>query len=402
MAISWADAEQLYQHTQLISENSSSAVWLGECKLNHRPVCIKMVKKGSSTSSRLLTKIIREISLFKKMDHPLVAPLYLWYENVESSCLVMEHLGSGSVLDYVNTKGPVSESLGKRLFTQLVLVLDYLHNDLHIAHRDIKAENIMLDSDHNIRIIDFGLSAEFSEKDPVLFSKCGSPAYVAPEVIMEKGYTKSADIWSAGIVLYALFCGRLPFDSANHGELNHRILNCEPEFPSHINAEVRYIIRRMLNKDPSTRITSVELKDSAFFSRIEAEHINHIKSRFCDTNNITYRTDPHIINLISSYGLDPSSINQCLFLREFDIPTSMYRLIRREQMNHMLSDRSKVFETYPTVQNKNSISKNASISKRPSIEAFLNHNTAKGPRSYNPTASYKDIRTHFRKPQVIE
>jgi serine/threonine protein kinase len=115
----------------------------------------------------------------------------------------MEYVENGNLLDYVNNQGKLSESQGRSYFIQLVFVLEYLHSEKRIAHRDLKCENLLLDRNKNLKVIDFGLSNSFSVDNPVLLSICGSPAYAAPEVVFGSSYTMVVDIWSG----CSPFCG---------------------------------------------------------------------------------------------------------------------------------------------------------------------------------------------------
>jgi serine/threonine protein kinase len=149
------------------------------------------------------------------MHHPFVTELFQALDDDTNYYLVMEFVEHGNMLDYVNLNGRVNEDQARRFFTQLIWVLEYLHFERKVAHRDLKCENVLLDRYDNIRLIDFGLSTAFSDLNPQLATACGSPAYAAPEMVKGNQYTKSADIWSAGILLFAVCTGYLPFDDDN-------------------------------------------------------------------------------------------------------------------------------------------------------------------------------------------
>ncbi|OHS98337.1 CAMK family protein kinase [Tritrichomonas foetus] len=175
--------------------------------------------------------------------------------------IVMEYLENGTLLEYVNKNGPLSEDSASRVFSQLISVLDYLHNTMNIIHRDIKAENIMFDKNMNIRIIDFGFSKILSSNMQIVTTSCGSPGYASPELISGFPYRTSSDIWSAGIVLYAMTTGSLPFQSFNTQRSIELIMNSDPQYPSRLSSILVDLLDKLLTKDPDLRITLDQIKE---------------------------------------------------------------------------------------------------------------------------------------------
>jgi len=167
----------------------------------------------------------------------------------------LELVDNGSVLDLINTWKMVPEVKCRRLFCQLIAALQYLHCDRQIVHRDIKSENILLDSSMNIRLIDFGFANVFDNENPLLKTTCGSPFYMAPEVIKNEPYTAAADIWSAGVVLYTMLVGHLPFQSDNVGLLLQSIVSADPVIPAQVSSDARSLLTGLLKKDPKSRMT---------------------------------------------------------------------------------------------------------------------------------------------------
>ena len=325
--------ENGFETISLISESRFSQVYLAKSLVTNLKVVIKITDIERSNGS---IRFIREMALFKRMDHPLIASLYHWFEDGRFLYLVMEYLPSGSILDYINKKGPVPESFGKKIFTQFVLILEYLHKEQFICHRDIKAENVLFDLNYNVRLIDFGLSTEFNESSPTLYTACGSPAYVAPEIILQKGYTKSADIWSAGILLFAIMSGYLPFDSKDSSEIPNLIINEKLIFPSYFSQNLKQLLNGMLDKDPNTRFTLNQIKNHLWFSNIEFKRIEKIRNLFDNIFNLNYKIDEKILNILKNYSIDIENLSQSLFLQEFDECSVLYRLFRREKINEIL------------------------------------------------------------------
>jgi serine/threonine protein kinase len=149
-----------------------------------------------------LTQINREISFLKMLNHPLVVSFYETTEDENNFYIIMEFLENGSLIDLIHKNDNFPESVAQRYFAEIFGSIEYLHAEMRISHRDLKPENIMLDGHDHVRIIDFGLSHCFNLEDDTFRTKCDTPAYCAPEILLGKPYTKSVDFWSVGIILY--------------------------------------------------------------------------------------------------------------------------------------------------------------------------------------------------------
>jgi carbon catabolite-derepressing protein kinase len=165
--------------------------------------------------------------------------------------LIQEYVENGTLLAYVNQHEHLPEIQARRLFTQLISALEYLHSTKMVMHRDIKAENVLLDEHWNVRLIDFGLSHAFTQNNPRLHTACGSPAYAAPEMIVGHSYTKAADIWSAGITLFVLLAGKVPL---------------KIEYPEWFTPGAVNLLNRMLVAEPAERITIAEIRSHGWFA----------------------------------------------------------------------------------------------------------------------------------------
>ena len=163
-----------YTMVQMIGTGASSTVWKATQNRSNFTVAIKVIPKENLSSPSKITRFTREIELLKRAEHPLIVDFYQHIEDEENHYVVMEYIPNGSLADYIQSNGPLTEQMTKRIFVQIFMVLSYLHQTVHIVHRDLKAENILLDKNMNIRIIDFGLSKSF-EKDTAIFNTlCGS------------------------------------------------------------------------------------------------------------------------------------------------------------------------------------------------------------------------------------
>ncbi|EAY20266.1 CAMK family protein kinase [Trichomonas vaginalis G3] len=190
----------------------------------------------------------------------------------------MENLFDGSLLSYANKNGPMKEEDAAVIFSELIIALRYLHDECNIAHRDIKAENILLDENHNIRLIDFGISRIHDIETEYMKTNCGSILYAAPEIISEKGYTKSVDIWSAGVLLYAIVVGHFPFEENNYKNLTHKIVYSNVEYPPCLSILLTDLLQKMLVKDPTQRITIKEILDHPWLKKYAVNIENLLKS----------------------------------------------------------------------------------------------------------------------------
>lgn len=275
-----------------LGSGSFASVWLAQHTITGFKVAIKIIYKSSLTSEEAVTRFNRECALLKQMDHPFISDLFEIIEDPENYYLIMEYVDHGNMLNYVNTNGRLSEDRARHYFCQLVSALDYLHNEKFVAHRDLKAENVLLDVHDNIRLIDFGLSNVFSKDSPELKTACGSPAYAAPEMIQGHPYTKAADIWSAGILLYAMVVGRLPYDDPNIQKLLTKIVTEEVHYPSSLSFSLVDLLKRLLVKNPEQRITLTRLKEHPWFSQSEYKTIMEFNYFRNTGGNVFYNPSP--------------------------------------------------------------------------------------------------------------
>lgn len=242
-----------YHFERQIGEGSTGTVWLATHDNTKSLVAIKVMAKEKFSN---LEQINREIEALEKIDHPYIAQLYEVLETNTHLYIVLEYAKNGSIRDYVNSKGRMTEMIANKFFAQLLTVLDYLHNDLHIAHRDLKCENILLDENNDIRVVDFGLS---HSAETLMSTFCGSSAYCAPEVVRGEEYNTNADVWSAGVVLFSVMAGNLPFYDDDVNKLFMKIINIEPSIPSYLSSQVTDMFREIFQKDPQKRITVKKL-----------------------------------------------------------------------------------------------------------------------------------------------
>ena len=214
----------------------------------------------------MLLSIEREIVIMKLVKHPNVMRLYDVWETSSELYLILEYVEGGELFDYLCTRGRLAPPEALACFQQIIAAVDYCHR-FGVAHRDLKPENLLMDRQGNIKVADFGMAAwQTGAREGLLQTACGSPHYAAPEVVMGRAYDgRASDIWSCGVILFALLAGRLPFDDEDLGTLLDKVKSGQYEMPKGIEPEARDLIERMLQRDVEKRITMPEILVHPFF-----------------------------------------------------------------------------------------------------------------------------------------
>uniref|UniRef100_A0A8C4GT03 Protein kinase domain-containing protein n=1 Tax=Dicentrarchus labrax TaxID=13489 RepID=A0A8C4GT03_DICLA len=210
-----------YRLEKTLGKGQTGLVKLGVHCITGQKVAIKIVNREKLSES-VLMKVEREIAILKLIEHPHVLKLHDVYENNKYLYLVLEHVSGGELFDYLVKKGRLTPKEARKFFRQIISALDFCHSH-SICHRDLKPENLLLDEKNNIRIADFGM-ASLQVGDSLLETSCGSPHYACPEVIRGEKYDgRRADVWSCGVILFALLVGALPFDHDNLRQLLEKV-----------------------------------------------------------------------------------------------------------------------------------------------------------------------------------
>ena len=225
-------------------------------------------------SEQVLLSLEREIVVMKLIEHPNIIQLYDVWETSTELYLILEYVEGGELFEYLCEKGRLSTNEALGYFQQIIAAMDYCHR-FNVAHRDLKPENLLLDENMNIKVADFGMAA-WQQTDSLLQTACGSPHYAAPELIRGEAYKgSSADIWSCGVILYALLAGRLPFDDEDLITLLNKVKAGDFEIPDAIDPLAKDLIRKMLQKDASRRITIADIQVHPFFTSQKPKAVDH-------------------------------------------------------------------------------------------------------------------------------
>nr|CAX73676.1 SNF1A/AMP-activated protein kinase [Schistosoma japonicum] len=228
-------------------------------------VAVKIVNRDKIKALDVAGKLRREILNLWLFRHPHIIKLYQVISTPTDIFMIMEYVSGGELFDFIVKSGRLSEKEARKFFQQIISGVAYCHRH-KVVHRDLKPENLLLDSNQNVKIADFGLS-NIMQDGEFLRTSCGSPNYAAPEVISGKLYAgPEVDVWSCGVILYALLCGTLPFDDEHIPTLFKKIKAGYFHLPETLSAGVRDLLRRMITVDPIKRATIEEIRRHPWFS----------------------------------------------------------------------------------------------------------------------------------------
>ncbi|KAI3447847.1 hypothetical protein Pfo_004512 [Paulownia fortunei] len=231
-------------------------------------VAIKSINKQRILKGNLAAHIKREIFIMRRLRHPHIVRLHEVLATKTKIYFVMEFAKGGELFAKI-AKGRFSEDLSRKYFQQLISAVDYCHSH-GVFHRDLKPENLLLDENWELKVTDFGLSAVTDQirPDGLLHTLCGTPAYVAPEILAKKGYDGAkVDVWSCGVILFVLNAGYLPFNDSNLMAMYRKIYKGEFRCPKWTSPDLKRFLTRILDPNPSTRITVHEILNDPWFKK---------------------------------------------------------------------------------------------------------------------------------------
>ncbi|XP_069853599.1 MAP/microtubule affinity-regulating kinase 3 isoform X3 [Dipodomys merriami] len=346
-----------YRLLKTIGKGNFAKVKLARHILTGREVAIKIIDK-TQLNPTSLQKLFREVRIMKILNHPNIVKLFEVIETEKTLYLIMEYASGGEVFDYLVAHGRMKEKEARAKFRQIVSAVQYCHQK-RIVHRDLKAENLLLDADMNIKIADFGFSNEFTVGSK-LDTFCGSPPYAAPELFQGKKYDgPEVDVWSLGVILYTLVSGSLPFDGQNLKELRERVLRGKYRIPFYMSTDCENLLKRFLVLNPVKRGTLEQImKDRWINAGHEEDELKPFVEPELDIS------DQKRIDIMIGMGYSQEEIQESLSKMKYDEITATYLLLGRKSSELDASDSSS--------------SSNLSLAKvRPSSD--LSNNTGQSP-----------------------
>ena len=319
-----SDLKQIgnYQLGQEIGSGAFGKVLLGKHITTGEKVAIKILDKIKLSKTPDDYQLVKqELSILKIVKHKYIVRLFEILETSRYIFIVMEYCEGGDIMNYIISKGRLSENESLKFFHQLINALFYLHSQ-SIAHRDVKIDNLLLDSNKDLKLIDFGLSTKYKE-DELLNQPCGTIVYAAPEVLDYKDYHGMlADVWSCGIVLYGMLSGFLPFGDSDD-EINKKmVLSGKIKMPNFFSEGAINLLKHMLDINPLTRFTLDDIMEHPWFNKIK---YNITPGIIVGVNRIP--VDEKIVDLCVAYNLDKDKVRNSVIKNKFNTESAVYYLL---------------------------------------------------------------------------
>mmetsp|Transcript_58000 Transcript_58000/g.154550 ORF Transcript_58000/g.154550 Transcript_58000/m.154550 type:complete len:767 (-) Transcript_58000:400-2700(-) len=307
-----------------IGEGTFGKVKLGTHILTDEKVAVKILEKERIVDVADVERVAREIHILKLIQHPHVIQLYEIIETPRQMYLIMEYCSGGELFDHIVACGRVEESEACRFFHQIIAGVELIHS-MSVVHRDLKPENLLLDEQKNIKIVDFGLSNTFHDGQ-LLKTACGSPCYAAPEMIAGLRYVPSrCDLWSCGVILFALVCGYLPFEDPNTAALYQKILTADYQVPQFASQGAKELIAGLLNINSERRFTVEQVRAHPWYNQIaEASFpLAH------DRNERDLEED--ILDQLDRFGFPRDYAVKCVQMNKHNHVTTTYYLLAEKK-----------------------------------------------------------------------
>lgn len=267
-----------YELGKLLGCGAFAKVYHARNVVTGQSVAVKAVSKQKIMKGGFTAHVKREVSIMRRLRHTHIVKLFEVLATKSKIYFVMEFAKGGELFTKI-AHGRFSEDLSRRYFQQLITAVGFCHAR-GVFHRDLKPENLLLDENFNLKVSDFGLSAVKDQirPDGLLHTLCGTPAYVAPEILAKKGYDGAkVDIWSCGVILYVLIAGYLPFNDINLMVMYRKIYKGEYRFPKWTSPDLRQLLSRLLDTNPETRITVDEILHDPWFKRDYKQVKSHVE-----------------------------------------------------------------------------------------------------------------------------
>uniref|UniRef100_A0A8C6VXK4 non-specific serine/threonine protein kinase n=1 Tax=Nothobranchius furzeri TaxID=105023 RepID=A0A8C6VXK4_NOTFU len=285
-----------FEYLKLLGKGTFGKVILVKEKATGRYYAMKILKKEVIVAKDEVAHTLTENRVLQNSKHPFLTGLKYSFQTHDRLCFVMEYANGGELFFHLSRDRVFSEERARFYGAEIVSALDYLHAERNVVYRDLKLENLMLDKDGHIKITDFGLCKEGIKDGATMKTFCGTPEYLAPEVLEDNDYGRAVDWWGLGVVMYEMMCGRLPFYNQDHEKLFELILMEDIRFPRTLGPEARSLLSGLLKKDPMQRLgggpdDAKEIMQHRFFAGINWQDVYEKKLVSPFKPQVTSETD---------------------------------------------------------------------------------------------------------------
>ena len=311
-----------------LGEGTFGVVRLATHILTGEKVAVKILEKRKILEEADVTRIEREIKILKMLHHNNIVQLYSVTQTSTTIYLIMEYASGKELFDYIIFKKRLPEIEACKFYQQILSGIEYLHK-LRVVHRDLKPENLLLDSKKDLKIADFGLSNLYPNNE-LLKTACGSPCYAAPEMINGKDYKGHlVDIWSSGIILFAMICGYLPFEDADNDVLYRKITEGRFSIPRYVSEQAKDLLRKVLNVDPSKRYGIKQIKKHPWFNLVN-QRLNINEGLLI--KDVVIPIDEELILKMEEYNFSKEEVRVNVLANKHNHITTTYYLLLRAKM----------------------------------------------------------------------
>ena len=394
---------QFYKYGRLIGQGAFGKVNLGLNILTGRIVAVKSFNKNNSElTGDNMKKIKYETDLMKKLNHPNITKILEMFEDEKYFLIIMEYINGGNLFSFVKKRRKLSEKTAKFLFRQIILGIKYIHEQ-NIVHRDIKLENLLIDLNNNVKICDFGIGRKIENKNQLLHDQCGTLMYMAPEILLstkEKGYEGfPVDIWSAGISLYIMLSGTLPFsykkkkhnkngeeieneeeeeeesisskskkNEDDNFELQYSIVYREPKYIENISDEARDLLKGLLNKDPKKRLTCEQILNHPW--------LHNLKEKSASSNKFHLFTQSEMIMLSKTF-IDYRKANYDDLKENFTLSNLEKENDKNNLSEQNITSKSSILAPYNSIISESENSNSSRANEKEDNDLFNDFNNSK-------------------------
>lgn len=350
-----------YEVGRTIGEGTFAKVKFARNTVTGESVAMKILAKSTILKHRMVEQIKREISIMKIVRHPNIVRLHEVLSSQTKIYIILEFVAGGELFDKIVHQGKIPEHESRRYFQQLIDAVAHCHSK-GVYHRDLKPENLLLDSYGNLKVSDFGLSALTQQGVGLLHTTCGTPNYVAPEVLGDHGYDgAAADVWSCGVILYVIMAGYRPFDESDLPSLYRKINAAEFSCPSWFSPGAKSLIHKILDPNPKSRICIEGIRKDPWFRKNyapvelrEDEEVNlddvcavfeDIEDQYVAGRSESNEGGPLIMNAFEMITLSQGLNLSALFDRQQDYVKRQTRFVSRKPAKAIISNVEAVAES---------------------------------------------------------